>query len=150
MRTITPTEKYNQVKNRTNKTYGLLSNEMTAVMQRDKQIAIGELLVLGRKGIINLTMLYNWWMIYAFKNQLIIDNLWILPNQTIDALLADDYIKFGASYGAPFAMQTYLRMIGQHLNYDQHLNLSWDHLNYLSMQENILLREREKYKMNHT
>jgi hypothetical protein len=148
MTTITPTQKYNQVKNRTNKTYGLLSNEMTAVMQRDKQIAVGELLVLGRKGIANLTMLYNWWMIYAFKNYLIKDNRWILPNETIDALLADDYIKFGASSGVPFALQTYLRMIGQHLSYDQHLNLSPEHINYLSSQENILLREREKYKMN--
>lgn len=140
-------QKYHELANRSNKTYGLLSNEATAIMQGHKSIPLGEILVLGRKGVTNLNMLYNWWIIYAFQNHLIKDGKWIKPNEILDVLLADEYIKYGSQAGVPFKIQTYLRMIGHHLNYDQRLNLSSEQQNYLSYQENILQKEREKYKI---
>ena len=142
-----PLQKYHELNNRSNKTYGLLSNEATAIIQTHKTIPIGSLLVVGRKGVINLNMLYNWWMIYAFQNHLIKDGKWIRPNETLDGLLADEYIKYGAQAGVPFTVQTYLRMIGHHLNYDNTLQLSQDQSNYLLNQENILQSEREKHKL---
>ena len=82
MANISHLEKYNELTNRSNKTYGLLSNEATAIMQGHKSIPLAEILVLGRKGVINLNMLYNWWIIYAFQNHLIKDGKWIKPNKT--------------------------------------------------------------------
>lgn len=138
--------RYNNLNNRTNKTYGLLSNEATAVMQTYKNIPIGEFLVYGRKGIANLDMLYNWWIIYAFQNHLIKDGKWIKPNETLDTLLADEYIKFGAKSGFPFHIQTYLRMLGQHLEYTD-ITLSNSQKQYILQNENILQNERLKYKL---
>lgn len=128
-------------------TYGLLSNESTAVMQRENVAPIGELLVVGRKGVFNLNMLYDWWMLYAIKNNLVAEGKWIVPNETIDALLADEYIKYGAKARTPFLIQTYLRMIGNHLGYEYKLNLSPDQLNYLSGQEKSLKNTRKQHKI---
>lgn len=130
---------------RTNKTYGLLSNEATAIMQTHPSIPIGQLLVVGRKGIVNLNMLYNWWIIYAFQHNLFREGKWINPDDTLNGLLADEYIKYGAQTGVPYSIQTYLRMIGHHLNYDEQLNLTQEHINYLLSQDNILQKERGKY-----
>ncbi len=135
--------------------YGLLSNEVTAVMQRETQagnIPIGEILVVGRKGVFSLNMVYDWWLIYAATRGLIRregnkDGQWIFPNETLDALLADEYIKYGAKAGTPFRIQTYLRMIGQHLLYDYILELNQNQLNYLANQERILREERKKFKI---
>ena len=140
-------QKYNQLNNRSNKSYGLLSNEITAIMQTHNTIPLGQLLVLGRKGITNLNTLYNWWIIYAIQNRLIKDGKWIRPNDTLDVLLADEYIKYGARAGVPFSVQTYLRMIGHHLNHDETLQLSQEQLNYLTTQENNIQQERGKYKI---
>jgi len=137
----------NSINKRSSNTYGLLTNEMTAVMQNENIAPIGKFLESGRKGVVNLNMLYNWWVLYAINKNLIKDN-WILPNEVLNSLLADQYIKYGAKSGTPFDIQTYLRMIGNHLKYDDKLTLSVDQQNYLLSQDNILKTERSKYKLN--
>lgn len=133
---------------RSNTTYGLMSNEATAVMQREKVAPIGELLVVGRKGVFNLNMLYDWWMLYAVKNNLLVKNAtFVMPNETLDALLADEYIKDGARAGTPYRTQTYLRMLGRHLGYDYQLTLGQEQINYLANQEILLRNERKKYPL---
>ncbi len=126
-------------------TYGLLSNEATAIMQREKLAPIGDFLVVGRKGLANLNMMYDWWMIYAVKNNLIQNGKFIIPNDVLDALLADEYIKFGAIAGHPYHIQDYLRMLGSHLGYNYQLQLSPDQVNYLSSQEINLRNHRKNY-----
>lgn len=122
-------------------TYGLLSNEATAVMQNN--IASGDkLLVVGRKGVINTRMLYDWWYVYAVKNNLIVNRKWISPNDVLNALLADEYIKFGAVVGKPYAIQTYFAMLGNHIDYTVKLDLSDVQNNYLIDLANIFRRER--------
>lgn len=133
--------------NRPSNAYGLLSNESTAVMQREKIATIGEILVVGRKGVFNVRMLYDWWMIYAVNKGLVKDGQWIIPNETLDALLADEYIKYGAKAGVPFRIQTYLTMLGHHLHYEHRLQLDQNQVNYLMKQEAILREKRKQYKI---
>ena len=131
--------------NKTSTDYGLLSNESTAVMQGENIYPIEQLLVVGRKGVVNLKMLYDWWILYAIKHNLLIENSkYVRPNETLNALLADEYIKEGAIAGEPYNTQTYLRMIGRHLGYDHILNLSPDHKTYLETQERLLKGEVKK------
>lgn len=136
--------------NHSSNSYGLLSNELTAVMQRDNNILKNDLLVVGRKGVFSLKMLYDWWLIYA-NNKGLITNIengqWITPNEILDALLADEYIKYGARAGTPFRIQTYLTMLGHQLSYDYKLDLDQPQLNYLSNQANTLRSERQKIKL---
>ena len=133
--------------NRSSASYGLLSNESTAVMQRENVAPIGKALVVGRKAVFNLNMLYDWWMLYAIKKNLISDGKWIIPNETMDALLADEYIKFGARAETPFRVQTYLRMIGKHLGFEYQLTLSPEQKSYLGNQERVLRNTRKQYKI---
>ena len=136
----------NQLPTGTISTHGLLSNEATAVMQRERVSPIGQLLVVGRKGVFNLKMLYDWWMLYTLSHNLLIKNgTYVMPNETLDALLADEYIKEGATASTPYHTQTYLRMIGRHLGYDYQIDLSSDQLSYLNNQERILRDERKRY-----
>jgi hypothetical protein len=135
------------IANRSSKSYGLLSNESTAVMQKDKLPEIGEILLVGRKGVFNLNMLYDWWMIYAIRHGLIKNEKWIIPNATLDSLLADEYIKYGAKTGIPYHIQTYLRMIGHHINYDRPLEISDVQKNYLDKQEQKIRSIRKSYKI---
>jgi len=123
--------------NTTSSTPGLLTNELTAVMQKEKIIP-NELMVVGRKGVFTLKMLYDWWMIYASRKNLIKEKKWIVPNETIDALLADSYIKFGANINEPYHVQTYLRMLGSQLSYIPSVELNAAQLNYLKNQELLL------------
>ena len=146
MATIVPALRAQVKTNRFNNTYGLLTNEATAVMRRENITPVGEIMVVGRKGVFNLNMLYDWWMLYAIHRNIIKDGKWIVPNETIDALLADEYIKFGAQAGSPFHIQTYLRMIGYHLKYDHQLSLSPNQLDYLSNQGTELRNNRKQYK----
>ena len=147
MATISPLVQARNIANRSNTTYGLLSNESTAVIQRENMAPIGKVLVVGRKGVFNLNMLYDWWMLYAIKKNMIKDGKWIIPNETLDALLADEYIKFGARAGVPFHIQTYLRMLGHHLGYDYQLNLAPNQLGYLGNQERILRDTRKHHRI---
>lgn len=134
--------------NRSNTTYGLLSNEATAVMQRENVAPIGKMLVVGRKGVFNLNMLYDWWLLYAIKKNLLVKNAkFVMPNETLDALLADEYIKEGARAGVPYNTQTYLRMLGRHLGYEYQFTLDPERRNYLASQEKLLRDERKKYPL---
>ncbi len=83
-------------------------------------------------------MLYDWWIIYASRKNLIKEKKWIVPNETIDALLADSYIKFGANINEPYHVQTYLRMLGSQLSYIPSVELNAAQLNYLKNQELLL------------
>lgn len=130
--------------NNTNVNYGLLSNEATAVMQNQQIVPNAKLLVLGRKGVINTGMMFDWWYIYAAKNNLILNRKWITSNDTLNALLADEYIKFGAIAGTPFSIQMYFAMLGNHINYNDKLQLSPDQRNYLINQAKSFRSERLK------
>ncbi len=124
---------------------GLLTNEITAVIQREKDIAhIGELMLVGRKGLFTLNMLYDWWIIYASKKGLINDNKWIFSNDVLDALLADEYLEFGVIVGKPYHIQTYLRMLGKHLKYNYQLNFNTEQYNYLNNQINLIRNVRKE------
>ena len=125
--------------------YGLLSNEATAVMQNQQIVPNTKLLVLGRKGILNTRMMFDWWYVYAAKNNLIFNNKWIAANDTLNALLADEYIKFGAVAGTPFSIQMYFSMLGKHIYYNNKLELSPDQKNYLINQANNFRIERSQF-----
>ncbi|GAG80770.1 unnamed protein product [marine sediment metagenome] len=134
--------------NRPSNSYGLLSNEATAVMQREKLITpISNIMVVGRKGVVNVNMLYDWWLIYAANKGLVKEGQWIAPNETLDALLADEYIKHGANAGIPFRIQTYLTMLSNHLHHKLRLNLDKNQIFYLRNQENILRNLRKQFKI---
>ncbi|GAG93392.1 unnamed protein product [marine sediment metagenome] len=140
------TLKYLDSRNRSSSsTYGLLSNEATAIMQREIIAPIGKFLVVGRKGLANLNIMYDWWIIYAIKNNLISNGKFIIPNNVLDTLLADEYIKFGAVAGKRYHIQDYLRMLGEHLGYNYQLQLSSDQIKYLSEQERNIRFHRKKY-----
>ena len=127
--------------------YGLLTNEATAVMQRENPVPVGDIMVVGRKGVFNIRMLYDWWMIYASRKSLIKDKQWIVPDGTLDALLADEYIKDGATAGVPFRIQTYLAMLGRHLSHDYNLKLNSQQTGYLRQQETVLREQRKQHKI---
>ena len=120
---------------------GLLSNEISAIMREYNKISsiiIGDITVGGRQ-VYTMEMLLNWWYIYVGMNGLQLEDGNIRSDMIMDALFADEYRKYGISYG--IYSRNYLSMIlVNHFTGDIQINAD-DELLELLYDEALRLRE---------
>lgn len=99
---------------------GTLSVEITEIME--KHNPLDELYKTEGKGIYTLNMLYDFWLIYAYQNDLIRDG-YIYPDVTVHNLLYKLYNMYGASEMG-FLLTTFLRMLGSQLDFSKNINVN--------------------------
>ena len=93
---------------------GLIDERVSQLMINNNETGIG-LILNGGKVIGNINMLFDFWLIYAYQNDLIRDQ-YIYPDNIINWSLEDVYKKYGASKEG-FLIGTYLRMLGEKIDY---------------------------------
>lgn len=98
---------------------GLLSIDMTNTMKQIQNIPTSSQLQMGKS---TLSMLYDFWLIYVYQNDLIRDQ-YIYPDQTINNLLSIQYENYGASEEG-FLMSSFLRMLQSHLDFNEKLEMT--------------------------
>ena len=101
------------------KTY-LLNKTMTEVMDKNNVTDI-PIVKKNNKAVYTLSMLYDFWLIYAYQNDLIRDQ-YIYPDVVVHNLLFDLYKIYGAK-GSGFLLSTFLRMLGSQTFFDKEINI---------------------------
>lgn len=68
------------------------------------------------KPFFTLNMLYDYWLIYLYRNDLIKEQ-YVYPDNLINKLFKKEYKKYGASE-VGFLLTTFLRMLSTQIKYD--------------------------------
>ncbi len=119
--------------------YDLLNETITEIMQQNNIIDI-EIIKINGRGVYTLNMLYDFWLIYVYQNDLIRDQ-YIYPDVVIHNLLYKLYNIYGAS-NSRFSLTNFLRMLGTQLE-SQNSNSNID----IKFQEEKLRNTRLGYQI---
>ena len=97
---------------------GLLNKNMTLFMNKNNVIDV-PIKERNQQGIYTLSMLYDFWLIYIYENDLI-RNQYIYPDDTINNLLYSQYDKYGGSVDG-YLISTFLRILESQISFDSTL-----------------------------
>ena len=100
---------------------GLLNKTITKVME-ENNIIPSPIIKLNFNGIYTLNMLYDFWLAYAYQNDLIHEQ-YIYPDETINNLLFNQYMRYGGSIEGNL-LETFLRMLSSQINFNTDIELS--------------------------
>lgn len=115
---------------------GLLNQNVTQVMEKYNITNI-PIVKINNQAVFTLNMLYDFWLIYVYKNDLIRDQ-YIYPDVVVHNLLYDLFKSYGASE-VGFLLSTFLRMLGTQISFRENINLD------ISQQANKLRMLRMGY-----